>query len=138
MTATTEARTFTPAAVLRAAADLIERYGLCRTDYEGRDGSLDPSGAVAVVLGVEPAVWSRPTESFVESGAYDVGFGALYALVESLGRWDMDRSGEELWDGESLANHIAWWMDDLRPSVEQVIHQMVAAALGLTGQAVTQ
>jgi hypothetical protein len=120
------------AGALTLAADLVDRRGLCRDDYEDAAGRVCPAGAIALVLGAEDAgVWSLPTEWWMESGAYDVGFEALYALVESIGRWDMSRSADEPWDGECLANHVAFWLDDSRPSVEQVVHQMRAAALSL-------
>lgn len=117
------------------AADLIFRRGLCREDYEDADGCLCPAGAVALVLGAEDAgEWSKPGEWFIESGAYDIGFAALYALVDGIGRWDMARPADDPWDGESLANHVAFWLVDVGPSVEQVIHQMRAAALSLPEQ----
>ena len=119
----------TPGGALSLAAALIERRGLCRDNYKGPDGSLDPAGAVALVLGAQDAgEWSMPGEWFMESGAYDIGFGALYLLVDSISRWDMARPADDPWDGEALANHVAWWLVDARPSVEQVVHQMRAAA----------
>ncbi|MEU4410668.1 hypothetical protein AB0F88_39710 [Streptosporangium sp. NPDC023963] len=125
----------TSAGALTLAANLINRRGLCRDDYEDETGAVCPAGAVALVLGAEDAgEWSKPGEWFLESGAYDVGFAALYALVASIGRWDMGRPAEEPWDGESLANHVAFWLADVRPSVEQVVHQMRAAALSLPEQ----
>jgi hypothetical protein len=130
MTAVALAGPLTEAETLRFAADLIVRWGLCRDNYEGPDESLCPAGAVAVALGEEPGVWSEPTERFIESGAYDIGFAALYALVASIGRWDMGVDDD--WDGEALANHVAFWLVDVRPSVEQVLHQMRAAATFLT------
>jgi hypothetical protein len=130
MTAVALAGPLTEAETLLAAADLIDRWGLCRDNYEGPDESLDPSGAVAVALGYPADVWTTLPEAWVESGAYDLGFGALYALVESIGRWDM--GGDDDWDGEALANHVAFWLVDVSPSVEQVVHQMRAAAASLS------
>ena len=130
MTAVALAGPLTEAEALTAAADLIERWGLCRDNYEGADESLDPSGAVAVALGYEANVWSAPTEAWEETGAYDLGFAALYALVESIGRWDMGVADD--WDGEALANHIAFWLVDVRPSAELVIQQMRDAAVSLS------
>ncbi|MER5420393.1 DUF6197 family protein [Streptosporangium roseum] len=126
MTAVALAGPLTEAETLSFAADLIERWGLCRDNYEGADESLCPAGAVAVALGEEPGVWSAPTERFVETGAYDIGRAALLALVASIGRWDMS-SADDL-DGEDLANYVAWWLEDVSPSPEQVLHQMRAAA----------
>ncbi|MGW4663246.1 DUF6197 family protein [Streptosporangium sandarakinum] len=124
----------TAADTLVAAAGLIARRGLCRNNYEGPDGSLDPAGAVALVLGAEPGVWSQPAEWFIESGAYDIGFAALYALVDGVGRWSMDH-GDEPWDGEALANHLGFWFEDCAPSAEVVLHHMHVAAAVLSAPA---
>ncbi|MFN2636818.1 MAG: hypothetical protein ABR585_07325 [Gemmatimonadaceae bacterium] len=121
-----------PAEALLRAADLIERRGLCLDHYEGKRGSLCPAGAIALVLDAEDAgIWSSVPAWFIDSGRYDAGFAAMYALVDSLDRWSMDH-GDEPWDGESLANHLAFWLDDVRPSAELVVQHMRDAAASLS------
>ncbi|MEV4247019.1 hypothetical protein AB0J63_26845 [Streptosporangium canum] len=133
MTTVALAGPLTEAETLLTAADLIDRWGLCRDNYEGADESLCPAGAVAVALGYEANVWSAPTEAWEETGAYDLGFAALYALVESIGRWDMGPDDD--WDGEALANYVAFWLVDVSPSAELVLQQMRDAAASLSSPA---
>lgn len=115
---------------IRTAVGLIAKRGLCRDDFESPDESPDeclcPAGAIAVAVGLPAAVWEKPHWTVQETPAYEAGMAAMYALVESIGRWAMPPLKE--WDSESLANHIGWWLEDVRPSAEQVLHQMRVAA----------
>lgn len=130
MSALALAGPLTEAETLSLAAALIDRWGLCVTAFEAEDESMDPSGAIAVAVGLPADVWQSPHWTVLETDAYQLGFDALYALVNSIGRWNMPPKKD--WIGEDLAEHIAWWLEDVKPSAEQVIHEMRAAAESLS------
>lgn len=112
-----------PADLIDEAADLIDLRHLCLDNYRGENGELDPSGAVAEVLGLEPDVWTDPPEHVAGSDGYQAGYAALWLLVASLG-YRMDDDGQEPWDGEMLANHVAFWLQDDRPTTGHVVQWM--------------
>ncbi|MBG0828496.1 hypothetical protein HS041_12030 [Planomonospora sp. ID67723] len=127
--------TLTLAEVIGNAAGLVEKYGLCRHNYEDDvTGMVDPSGAVAYAVGLPPGVWTDPHWTVLETEAYQSGHAALYLLVAGLERWEMPHIGE--WEGEDLANYIAWWISDEDPTDEQVIQWMrdVAAVLSFPAE----
>lgn len=109
--------------LINDAADLIDVRGLALDAYRGPDGELCPAGAVAEALGLEPDVWTDPTEQIADSVAYQAGFAALWLLVASLG-YRMDDDQAEPWDGEMLANHVAFWLQDERPTTAHVVDWM--------------
>ena len=113
--------------LINDAADLIEVRGLALDAYRGPHGELCPAGAVAEVLGLEPDVWTDPPEHIADSEGYQAGFAALWVLVASRGyRMDDDRA--EPWDGEMLANHVAFWLQDERPTCVHVVEWMRGVA----------
>ncbi|MFI6296771.1 hypothetical protein ACIBEJ_34640 [Nonomuraea sp. NPDC050790] len=116
------------------AAALIEVRGLCLTDFVGPDQELCPAGAVAEALDLPPGVWVDPPWQIADSDAYHDGVAALRELVASLG-YQMADHGQEPWTGETLANHIAFWLDDDRPTAAHVVGWMrdVASALRPAG-----
>jgi hypothetical protein len=109
--------------VIYDAADLIEVRGLALDAYRGPHGELCPAGAVAEVLGSEPDVWTDPPEQIAETDAYQAGFAALWLLVASRG-YRMDDDQAEPWDGEMLANHVAFWLQEDRPTTAHVVGWM--------------
>lgn len=115
--------TTTVAALIDTAADLITLWGLCRTDYRDPSGQLDPSGAVAVALGLDADVWTCPPDHVAAGDDYQAGFTALWLMVRSLG-YEMDDPDEEPWDGEMLANHVAFWLEEMAPSQGEVVSWM--------------
>jgi hypothetical protein len=121
---------------IRTAVGLIAKYGLCRDSYEDEAGCLCPAGAIAVAVDLPADVWESPHRTVLDSNNWQSGFDAMYALVSSLKRWKMPPAKE--WTGEDLANHLAWWLADVKPSAEQVLHQMRVAAAGLAEQSSPQ
>lgn len=113
--------------IVTNAAYLVGARGLCYVDYEGPRGELDPSAAVATVLGLPADVWCTPPGFVVETAEYQAGFRALYKLVEGLG-YSMDLPEGERWDGEMLANHIAFWLEHDHPMLADVTAWMLATA----------
>jgi hypothetical protein len=109
--------------LINSAADLIDERGLSLDDYRSPNGDLCPAGAIAEVLGLEPDVWTEPPDHVVDSDGYQAGFAALWLLVASLG-YCMDDEAEEPWDGEMLANHIGFWLQEDRPTSAHVVGWM--------------
>jgi hypothetical protein len=113
--------------LINDAADLIEVRGLALDAYRGEHGELCPAGAVAESLGLEPDVWTDPPEHIADGDGYQAGFAALWLLVASRG-YRMDDDGAEPWDGEMLANHVAFWLQDERPTCAHVVEWMRSVA----------
>lgn len=109
--------------LINTASDLIDVRGLALDAYRSPNGELCPAGAVAEVLGLEPDVWTDPPEQIADSDSYQAGFAALWLLVASLG-YRMDDGEAEPWDGEMLANHVAFWLQDDRPTTAHVVGWM--------------
>lgn len=129
----------TPADAITAARALIEEWHLYRGGYEHPvTGELDPSGALGIALfGEEHAgVWSSPHWTVTETPEWETGVTALRALVLGTGRWDTSNPDEpdiELLDAESLANQLAFWLNDPgAPTEEQVLAVMADVAASLT------
>jgi hypothetical protein len=107
MTTDTMPLNLTPAAVILAVADVIERQGLARGNYYDTEACLPPRqapvdvlGGIAIACGLDPRVWE-------DDGAWTPAFRAAldaadflvdaFALdhdesyAEALGRWSDKR-----------------------------------------------
>lgn len=113
--------------LIDSAADLIDVRGLSLDNYHGPNGELCPAGAVAEVLGLESSAWTDPSDHIADSDGYRAGFAALWLLVASLG-YRMDDDSSDPWDGEMLANHIGFWLQEERPTSAHVLDWMRDAA----------
>lgn len=109
--------------LIDSAADLIDVRGLSLDNYSSPTGELCPAGAVAETLGLEPDVWSNLPDHVADSDGYRAGFAALWLLVASLG-YRMDDDEADPWDGEMLANHIGFWLQEERPTSVHVLDWM--------------
>jgi hypothetical protein len=93
----------TVADVLDRAADVIAERGLCKRDYEGRDGSVCAVGAIRVAV----------------TGRARTGF--------SLGQFVTYKSASD-WASDVVGSPVARWNDAQERTADEVIAALREAA----------